>query len=103
MSDVHSPPAATEPFTRFLDAADHAALEMLLDEGISPFTGTDRNTYYTAIEDLAKAHSEPYTPVTGLDEVVSTEELSAKIDAAHMVGVALGLRLAGQHGLGGVR
>ena len=37
MSDVHSPPTATERFEAFLKAADRVALEMLLTEGISPF------------------------------------------------------------------
>ena len=103
MPDVQSPPTATERFEAFLEAADHLALTMLLTEGISPFVTSDRNTYYCGIEDLAKQHGESYHEVHGLDGVVSMEEMSAKVDAAHMVGLALGLRLAGRHGLGGAR
>ena len=99
--DVHVPPTATKRFEAFLEAADRVALEMLLTEGISPFTDTDRNDYYSGVEALAKQHGEPYQEVSGLDDVVTLQEMAAKVDAAHMVGLALGLRLAGRHGLGG--
>ncbi len=101
--DVHVPPTATERFTAFLEAADRLALTMLLTEGISPFVQSDRNTYYVGIEDLAKHHGESKHEVHGLDGVVSMEEMGAKVDSAHMVGLALGLRLAGRHGLGRAR
>ena len=100
MSEVQSPPTATERFTAFLEAADHLALEMLLTEGISPFVKSDRNTYYVGIEDLAKQHGEPYHQ-SNIDDVVTMQEMSAKVDAAHMVGVALGLRLARATDAGG--
>ena len=102
MPEVQSPPTATERFEAFLEAADHLALTMLLTEGIDPLTPGDRNTYYVGIEDLAKAHGEPYHQ-SNIDDVVTMQEMSAKVDAAHMVGLALGLRLAGRHGLGGAR
>ena len=102
MSDVHSPPTATERFEAFLKAADRVALEMLLTEGISPFADTDRNTYYCGVEALAKSHGEPYYE-SNIDDVVTLQEMGAKVDAAHMVGLALGLRIAGRHGLGGAR
>ena len=102
MSDVHSPPTATERFEAFLKAADRVALEMLLTEGISPFTDTDRNDYYSGVEALAKTHGEPYHE-SNIDDVVTLQEMAVKVDAAHMVGLALGLRLAGRHGLGGAR
>ena len=70
---------------------------------ISPFTDTDRNDYYSGVEALAKQHGEPYQEVSGLDDVVTLQEMAAKVDAAHMVGLALGLRLVGRHGLGGTR
>ena len=103
MPDVHVPPTATERFEAFLEAADHLALEMLLTEGINPRSNMDREEYYGAhLTELTEEFCSPYEH-SDIDFVMHYQEAEARIIAAHMVGLALGLRLAGRHGLGGVR
>ena len=100
MPEAHEEPTQTEHFLAFLKAADRVALTMLLTEGISPFTLGDRNTYYCDIEDLAKHHGEPYH-ASNIDDVVTMQEMFVKVDAAHMVGIAIGLRLGNSELLDG--
>ncbi len=85
-----------EHFQSFLAAADRHALEILVSDGggLFPNPGDDGHVYYDALENLAKTFCDPYKS-TDIDDVVHFTEHDAKLEAAHMVGLALGLRLRG--------
>ena len=81
-------------FHTFLAAADAVALELLVREGILSDPRIDRSFYEDTIERLAKRFCEPWPSSADVDNV-HYDELDAKLNAAHMVGFALGLRLRG--------
>ncbi len=82
-----------EHFQAFLNAADAVALEMLVTEGLLT-NACQQDSYLSAIDDLAKAFCGEFDH-TDLDDLVHWTEARAQREAAHMVGLALGLRLRG--------
>ena len=98
MSDVHSPPTTTEHFQAFLEAADRVALTLLREKGIDPLADMACEDYHGAhLGDLMQAFCPPYEE-TDLDDVVHCDEVVNRLAAAHMVGLALGMRLSGRLG-----
>ena len=87
-------PVGLEHFRSFLAAADRVALELLIREGVMTDPRIDRSFYYESLTRLAKTFCGDYA-ATNLDNVCTYEELDAKQNAAHMIGLALGLRLRG--------
>ncbi len=83
-----------EYFRRFLAAADAVAVEQLLDNGILTNQDREPDAYSDAIDDLAVMFCGPFER-TDLDNVVHFTAALAHREAAHMVGLALGLRLRG--------
>ena len=98
--DVHVPQPTTEHFQAFLEAADRVALTLLLNDGINPLAekgcGDWLGNRLNELMPFCYSYKE-----TDVDDHVNCGEVEARIAAAHMVGLALGLRLAGR--LGGVR
>jgi hypothetical protein len=100
-------PNPLEHFRSFLAAADRHALEILVSDGggLFPNPGDDGQVYHSALDSLANEFCRPYDH-TDLDDVIHFTEADAKFEAAHMVGLALGLRLRGVDlgvAIGGVR
>ena len=90
-------------FEAYLQDADQIAFDLILHGGINqptPLHDLSNEEHDAAIEKLAKRYDGPYR-TTDLDDVLAFEEHWAKMNAAHMVGIALGMRLAGR--LGGAR
>lgn len=101
---MSTPSLRTDPatFTEFLKAADAVALATLIESGVFP-GGIDRDceAYWSGIYDLARVGNS--WPETDQDDTIHMQEHSAKMLAAHMVGLALGLRLRGADLTGGAR
>ncbi len=94
MSDVHVPPTTTEHFQAFLEAADRVALILLREKGIDPLAHMECEDYHAdSLDNLMQAFCPPYEE-TELDDVMHYEEVGARLVAVHMVGLALGMRLA---------
>jgi hypothetical protein len=89
-------PSTLEHFRSFLAAADRQALEILVSDGggLLPNPGDDGQAYRNALDDLANKFCRPYD-TTEADDVIHFTEHDAKLEAAHMIGLALGLRLRG--------
>ncbi len=102
MPEVQLPPATTEHFNAFLEAADRVALTLLREKGIDPLAYMEYAEGYheDRLGDLMQTFCPPYEE-TELDDVMHYEEVGARLVAVHMVGLALGMRLAGR--LGGAR
>ena len=100
MSEQHQPPATTEHFQAFLEAADRVALKLLRENGIDLNLDDDRAAYWSDTDALMAEFCRPYK-TTDIDDVVYFEEVEARVAAVHMVGLALGMRLSGR--LGGAR
>ncbi len=99
--DVHVPPTTTEHFQAFLEAADRVALSLLRERGIDPLADMAGEDYHAGrLGDLMQAFCPPYE-TTDIDDVVHCDEVVNRLAAAHMVGLALGMRLSGR--LGGAR
>ncbi len=91
--------ARSEKFQAFLKSADQVAADMLHEHGISPYSEYgDRDVYYCGLEGLAQEFLDPYK-TTDLDDMATMSQMTTMIDAAHMVGIALGVRMMS----GGVR
>ncbi len=97
MSDVHSPPTTTEHFQAFLEAADRVALNLLRIHGIDLNVDDCREEYWSDTGKLMKEFCRPYQ-TTDIDDVTHHTEVEARVTAVHMVGLALGMRLAGRLG-----
>jgi len=78
-------------FREFLQAASVAGKELILHRGISREGGQDSSTYYDSIEALAE-YVCSWEPSEVVDHVTD-RELMAKIDAAYMLGLAVGLQV----------
>ena len=99
--DVHVPPTTTEHFQAFLEAADRVALILRREKGIDPLAHIECEDYHAdRLGDLMQAFCPPYQ-TTDIDDVMNFKEVEARVTAVHMVGLALGMRLAGR--LGGAR
>jgi hypothetical protein len=108
---VHKPRPENEDeieyFRRFLAAADRVALELLVREGVMSHARAGSLDYFysSALDELAKEFGRDWES-TSIDDVVHFTEAEVKYDAAHMIGLALGLRLRGVDlglSIGGVR
>ena len=81
-------------FEKFFRAADREALALLRNRGVSRESGADPQSFYSAVETLAKfarikgepADAEGYEPMP-------LPEALAQIDASYMLGLAMGVRL----------
>ena len=83
-------------FDAFLADADGVALKLLESYGVMltyESLGRDNPCYFDLIEPLVQKHVGKYS-TTDTDDVVTFEERDHDVVAAHMIGLAMGLRLA---------
>lgn len=89
-------------FRAFYEAADAMAVDLLVRQGMTAWVHPE-DFYEEAILQLTKRFCEPYQTID-TDDAVHMDELEARMQAAHMIGFAMGLRLRGVDlGLGVVR
>jgi hypothetical protein len=93
------PKPKTKPvakFETFLADADSVALRLLETHGVMityEALGRDEHNYFRMIEPLVQKHVGRYSK-TDADDCVTFEERDHDVVVAHMVGLAMGLRLA---------
>ena len=87
-------------FSEYLKDADRVAGDVLLSGIHHPATSEiDYEVYNSRIEVLVKKYEGEFETID-VDHCLSFKEHDAKMNAAHMIGIAVGLRL---HSLGGAR
>ena len=86
-------PGTVEHFNEFLAAADRVALHLMLEEGLLVDQRSDDGPIYeSALNDLARRFVGRFES-SRVDDHCTYSEHWAKVNTAHMIGLALGLRL----------